>query len=55
MVTYFFLISYMLLAHIVDYSVCNIHIISFIIKENVRFDTTPFHEIDEKVKYPYYS
>ena len=51
----FFLTFYMLLAHIVDYSVCKIYFISFTNKENITFDTTPSHETGKKQIYPNYS
>ena len=52
---YFFLTFYMLLAHIVDYNVCKSYFVSITNKENITFDTTPFHEIDKKHIYPYNS
>ena len=42
----------MLLAHIVDYDVCEIHFVSFTNKEHITFDTAPFREIDMN-KYPH--
>ena len=46
MVKYFFLILYMLLAHIDDYNVCKTYCVSLTNTENITFDTTPFRDID---------
>ena len=54
-VMYFFLIFYMLLAHIVDYNVCKIYFVSFTSKENITFDTTPSRNVDKTQIYSYHS